>query len=203
MKNALFVQANVAVNAKLTSKVPFLFGNFDVFKNNLVKKANFGVCPFQYPKVHLEAGAPPPKKIFWCFLRPCSSHYCGTVCIFSNYIFLVHVQIKLLIKYIALKYSNSRTSWLRRGCLCIPSYLLIIFFNIHYFERPTMPGARNKFSLSRPWPARPCNKQQINNEKQLDIVTAAFHTKCLPSSCALDVNWLIKFEVILIKVILR
>ena len=63
MKNALFVQANVAVNAKLTSKVPFLFGNFDVFKNNLVKKANFGVCPFQYPKVHLEAGAPPKKNI--------------------------------------------------------------------------------------------------------------------------------------------
>jgi hypothetical protein len=28
---ALFVQANVAGNTKLTSKVPFLFGNFDVF----------------------------------------------------------------------------------------------------------------------------------------------------------------------------
>jgi hypothetical protein len=27
MKIALFVQANVAVNIKLTSKVPFLFGN--------------------------------------------------------------------------------------------------------------------------------------------------------------------------------
>jgi hypothetical protein len=64
MKNALFVQANVAVNTKLTSKVPFLFGNFDVFKKNLVKKANFGVCPFQYPKVHLEAGAPPLPPIF-------------------------------------------------------------------------------------------------------------------------------------------
>ena len=38
MKSALFcdekcpfVQANVAVNSKLTSKVPFLFGNFQVF----------------------------------------------------------------------------------------------------------------------------------------------------------------------------
>ena len=31
-KSALFVQANVAVNTKITPKVPFLFGNFDVFK---------------------------------------------------------------------------------------------------------------------------------------------------------------------------
>jgi hypothetical protein len=31
MKSALFVQANVAVDTKLTSKVPFLFGNFQVF----------------------------------------------------------------------------------------------------------------------------------------------------------------------------
>jgi hypothetical protein len=30
MKSTLFVQANVAVNTKLTSKVPFLFRNFDV-----------------------------------------------------------------------------------------------------------------------------------------------------------------------------
>ena len=30
-KSALFVQTNVAVNTKLTSKVPFLFGNFQVF----------------------------------------------------------------------------------------------------------------------------------------------------------------------------
>jgi hypothetical protein len=37
MKSALFVQANVAVNTKLTSKVPFLFGNFQVFKKNMVK----------------------------------------------------------------------------------------------------------------------------------------------------------------------
>ena len=33
MKSALFVQANVAVSTKLTSKVAFLFGNFDAFKN--------------------------------------------------------------------------------------------------------------------------------------------------------------------------
>jgi hypothetical protein len=31
MKSALFVQANVAVNTKLASKMPFLFGNFDIF----------------------------------------------------------------------------------------------------------------------------------------------------------------------------
>jgi hypothetical protein len=32
---------NVAVNAKLTSKVPFLFGNFNVFKKKLVKNVQF------------------------------------------------------------------------------------------------------------------------------------------------------------------
>ena len=36
-----FVQGNVAVNTKLISKVPFLFGNFDVFKINLVKNVQF------------------------------------------------------------------------------------------------------------------------------------------------------------------
>jgi hypothetical protein len=42
MKSALFVQGNVAVNhSKITSKVPFLFGNFDVFKQNLVKNVQF------------------------------------------------------------------------------------------------------------------------------------------------------------------
>jgi hypothetical protein len=40
-KSALFVQANVAVNTKLTSKVPFLFENFNVFKKNFVKKVQF------------------------------------------------------------------------------------------------------------------------------------------------------------------
>ena len=79
MKSALFVQANVAVNTKLTSKVPFLFGNFQVFLKNLVKnvqfrysttgkfflphtppprrqhfRENFFRCPFRYPKVPLE-----------------------------------------------------------------------------------------------------------------------------------------------------
>jgi hypothetical protein len=34
MKSALFVQANVAINTKLTSKVAFLFGNFDALKKN-------------------------------------------------------------------------------------------------------------------------------------------------------------------------
>ena len=34
-------------------------------------REKFFRCPFQYPKVPLEAGAPPPP-IFWCFLRPCS-----------------------------------------------------------------------------------------------------------------------------------
>ena len=32
MKSTFFVQANVAVNTKLTSKVPILFENFDVFQ---------------------------------------------------------------------------------------------------------------------------------------------------------------------------
>jgi hypothetical protein len=41
MKSALFVQANVAVNTKLTSKVPCLFGNFQVFLKNLVKNVQF------------------------------------------------------------------------------------------------------------------------------------------------------------------
>jgi hypothetical protein len=85
MENALFVQANVAVNTKLTSKVPFLFENFQIKKKNWSKTCNFGKflspppprqhlreklfsCPFQYPTVPLEAGEPP---IFRCFLRPC------------------------------------------------------------------------------------------------------------------------------------
>ena len=36
MKSALFVQANVAVNTKLTSVVPFLFGNFQVYKKRAI-----------------------------------------------------------------------------------------------------------------------------------------------------------------------
>jgi hypothetical protein len=81
MKSALFVQANVVVNTKLTSKVPFLFGNFQVFLKNLVKNVQFRYgttgkpppprrqhfrekffrCPFQYPKVPLE---PMPPQSF-------------------------------------------------------------------------------------------------------------------------------------------
>jgi hypothetical protein len=76
MKSALFVQANVAVHTKLTSKVPFLFVNFQFFLKNLVKNyvqfryATTGKfflplprrqhfrekcfrCPFRYPKVPL------------------------------------------------------------------------------------------------------------------------------------------------------
>jgi hypothetical protein len=41
MKSALFVQANVAVNSKLTSKVPFLIGNFQVSLKYLVKNVQF------------------------------------------------------------------------------------------------------------------------------------------------------------------
>ena len=43
IRSALFVQANAAVNTKLTSKVPFLFGNFDVFKKISSKTSNFGI----------------------------------------------------------------------------------------------------------------------------------------------------------------
>jgi hypothetical protein len=94
MKSALFAQANVAVNTKLTSKVPILFRNFQVFKKIWSKTYNFGMvrrenffpprhqhfceknfrCPFQHPKMPLEAGAP---NLFWCFLRPCSLSLSG------------------------------------------------------------------------------------------------------------------------------
>jgi hypothetical protein len=43
MKSALFVQANVAVNTKLTSKVPFLFGNFQVFLKKFGQKRAISV----------------------------------------------------------------------------------------------------------------------------------------------------------------
>jgi hypothetical protein len=43
MKSALFVQTNVAVNTNLTSRVPFLFGNFNVFKKIWSKTCNFGI----------------------------------------------------------------------------------------------------------------------------------------------------------------
>ena len=77
VKNVQF-RYGMYVNTKLTSKVPFFFGNFDVLKRNLVKNMQFRYgmtgklppprrqhflekffrCPFQYPKVPLEAGAP-------------------------------------------------------------------------------------------------------------------------------------------------
>jgi hypothetical protein len=90
------VQANVAVNTKLTSKVPFLFGNFDVFKKNLVKNVplRYGMTGklFSPPPPRSPLQSPtfpkkifrclfniqkcpwkpvPPLPIFWCFLLPC------------------------------------------------------------------------------------------------------------------------------------
>jgi hypothetical protein len=55
MKSALFIQANVAVNTNLTSKVPFLFGNFHVFKIFGKKTGNFGMYD---GKIFL----PPPRS---------------------------------------------------------------------------------------------------------------------------------------------
>ena len=59
MKSALFVQANVAVNTKLTSKVPFLFGNFQVFLKNLVKNVQF-----RYATTGKIFFLPPPSPTF-------------------------------------------------------------------------------------------------------------------------------------------
>jgi hypothetical protein len=70
-----FLQANVSVNTKLTSKVPFLYENFQVQKRaisvwydgkNFLSppprrqhfRETFFRCPFQYPKMPLEGGAP-------------------------------------------------------------------------------------------------------------------------------------------------
>jgi hypothetical protein len=58
MKSALFVQANVALNTKLTSKVPFLFGNFDVFKKIWSKTCNFSI-------VWQESFSSPPPAMSW------------------------------------------------------------------------------------------------------------------------------------------
>ena len=84
VKNVQF-RYGMYVNTKLTSKVPFFYGNFDVFKINLVKNMQFRYgmtgkspppprrqhfrenvfrCPFQYPKVPLEAGATPLPQSF-------------------------------------------------------------------------------------------------------------------------------------------
>jgi hypothetical protein len=84
MKSALFVHANVAVNTKLTSKVPFLFGNFHIFVKMWSKTSNFAMvwrehfrekffrCPFQYPKVPLEAPnlLSAPSQSFDAFITP-------------------------------------------------------------------------------------------------------------------------------------
>ena len=59
MKSAPFVQGNVAVNTKLISKVPFLFGNFDVFKINLVKNVQF---LYGMSMVWRENFSPPPAR---------------------------------------------------------------------------------------------------------------------------------------------
>jgi hypothetical protein len=86
MKSARFVQANVAINTKSTSKVAFLFGNFDALKKNGQNRAisvwydgdgkivlsfplprlpifQGKICrrPFQYPKVPLEPVPPSPS----------------------------------------------------------------------------------------------------------------------------------------------
>ena len=66
IKSTLFEQANVAVNTKLTSKVPFLFGNFQVLKN-LVKNVQF--------RYGMTGKSPPPPargQHFWekCFRCP-------------------------------------------------------------------------------------------------------------------------------------
>jgi hypothetical protein len=73
MKSALFVQTNVAVNTKLTSKVPFLFGNFQVFFLNLVKNVQFRYgmtgmkiflgALFNIPKCPWNPVPPPPNLL--------------------------------------------------------------------------------------------------------------------------------------------
>jgi hypothetical protein len=62
MKSSLFVQANVAVNTKLTSKVPFLFGNFQVFLKNLVKTCN--LCMVRREIFLIPPIPPPPSPTF-------------------------------------------------------------------------------------------------------------------------------------------
>jgi hypothetical protein len=74
MKSARFVQANVAVNTfKLTSKVPFLFGNFDVFKKNLVKNVQF--------RYGMMGKSPPPPPPFCPNILP---SYFATVALGSK-----------------------------------------------------------------------------------------------------------------------
>jgi hypothetical protein len=63
MKSALFVQANVAVNTKLTSKVPFLFGNFQVFLKKFGQKRAISVW------YDGEIFLPPLKHLKKCALK--------------------------------------------------------------------------------------------------------------------------------------
>jgi hypothetical protein len=62
MKSALFVQANVAVNTKLTSKVPFLLGNFQVFKKKFGQKRAISVW---YDRKILPLPPPPAANVSW------------------------------------------------------------------------------------------------------------------------------------------
>jgi hypothetical protein len=62
MKSALFVEANVAVNTKLTSKVPFLFGNFRVFKKCGQKRGQKRVISVWYGGKMFPS--PPPSPTF-------------------------------------------------------------------------------------------------------------------------------------------
>jgi hypothetical protein len=66
MKGALFVQGNIAVNTKLTSKVPFLFGNLDVLKK--ITGRNFGIVKrLRYPGSGLRV---PVIQLFQLRLSP-------------------------------------------------------------------------------------------------------------------------------------
>ena len=52
MKIVLFVEASVAVNTKLTSKVPLLFRSFNVFRKKKVKNVQF--------RYGMKGTSPPP-----------------------------------------------------------------------------------------------------------------------------------------------
>jgi hypothetical protein len=72
MKSALFVQANVAVNTKLTSKVPFLFGNLVKnvqFRYGTTGKFFLGAL-FNTLKCPEMAVPPPPPQSFYASYAP-------------------------------------------------------------------------------------------------------------------------------------
>jgi hypothetical protein len=62
MKSVIFVEAYIAVNTKLTSKVPFLFGNFQVFKKIWSKTCNFGML--RRENVFFSPPSLPPSPTF-------------------------------------------------------------------------------------------------------------------------------------------